>query len=216
MRDLSLNLLTILSILIGMAMVIPQFIRIYIYIHKNASGVYLAGLVGSSVAYSVWWVYGLHQGDVLNMSIMTAPALIQIYSVLLAWRFKGDRRGLCIPVVMLLTFGVTLFAGGWSLFGFALLTSVIWAYLPSIKSSWTSSDVSGISVESRGLAVFYDCTWSSYGLVKNDTLIMVSGILNFVLSIGVLLGVYLNLRNRNIIEGNTVVLVSTKTVNKEI
>ena len=173
---------------IGLAMTAPQLVRSVKT--RNASGVSVGGLAGSATAYSVWWVYGVHQGDILKMSIMSAPGLLQFAAAYFAWRYGGDRRGLLTPIAMLGFLASVLAVGGWTAYGMALLSSVVWAYAPSIYASWRSRDTSGISLTAWVLAASYGVTWFGYGATKGDMVIMASGVLNFTLSVAVIAGLH--------------------------
>lgn len=168
---------------IGLSMATPQLLRTLRT--RSAAGVSVGGMAASSTAYMIWLVYGLHQHQLVTVIAMGIPGVLQGSGALAAWRFGGDRRALYTPAVMIAVLGSVLAIGGWKAFALGLLTTAIWAYAPSIYSSWTAVDTRGISFLAWILSGSYGFTWLAYGVLLKDPIIIASGIINAVLAASV-------------------------------
>ena len=172
---------------LALALILPQLVRIAR--GRDATGISVGGLVSGTISFVAWLAYYLHLDETAAVVAMAGGGTAYLATTVLAVRFDGDRRGLAVPLVLSIVLAIAIALGGWDALALALVTTVLWAYVPAVVSAWTAPTITGLSPLTWSLAAAYGAVWALFGADRSSLAITLNGILNLVLAIGVLAAV---------------------------
>lgn len=178
------TVLPVIALGLALALILPQLVRIAR--HRDATGISVGGLLSGTISFAAWLAYYLHLDETAAVVAMAGGGTAYLATTALAARFGGDRRGLAVPLVLTAVLAGAITLGGWDGLALALVTTVLWAYVPAVVSAWTAPTITGLSPLTWSLAAAYGAVWSVFGLDRTSVAITLNGILNLVLALGVL------------------------------
>lgn len=183
------------TVAVALGFSLPQLVRLT---RGYAAGVSSSAMTNSAISFLAWTLYAVWIRD-LWLVVSSAVGLPgAAATAVAAVRADGDRSGLRLPglwVLTLLAATVAECSGTAPVLSLVIGTSVLWCVTPALLRAWRSADVSGIAVGSWVVLAGEGLLFLGYGWEQALTAPSIYGIVCLIGAGGVLARVTLRRRS---------------------